>query len=546
MPLELSSRTSTGRLSSTSSTASSDYWNQIDLAASVLTRAEEVAAHQVSARLRKPSTLSGPIRTAIGDLKALQESKKRVFAKLRERLALQSQNCNAYARECTTPAEYKERRAYRDILTPLRAALGKLNHATAVSFPSEYVDAMRIKLHAIVDVNGLSPAPNSAHFRTLIMGLSDQARLPNTMSSSLQEWARKLYVYVCPLTGEWLVSRQSSYNSPYNGPKQELLDAGAVQAPDGTWYRSQAEKVAALKLREILSLCNGRLEVVELTEAEILAGTVRKTGDGRDVLLPARFRAVADYHSGIQDVSYDDSPRHVGIEIEVNAGSHNQEDRQRIAAEILLATSGRMKVERDGSITGFELITGHGKPSSVRQELAAVFRQKLLSGFRTARSTGAHVHVTASDNESNKTSRQTQYYRSLLPFYRDLAERTNTHHCRAGLHHGRYSEINASTDKGTVEFRLFRSQLKMAKLIRNAQFAWAFMELLGQYVPVDEGAAAGDAAVRGKFLEGLADLPREETVELRAWMAARGHKVPHVATDLRRLYRGLGVTAAMG
>lgn len=493
-------------------------------------------APKPAARLTNPAIVQ-----ALRSLKVLRERREEVTQTFRRRLAEQSQCHALYKREAATAAEYKEAKAARTVVGILTRVASQLDATVAVLAPDFIVRAVQqFRVKAPYSLENSRPLERVT-FRLALSELAVELGLSASSQRLVANHAERLNLYVCPLTREILMSRAGGFSSGHHGPRQELIDAGACRGPNDEWYRTPAERAAALKLREVLLVRNGRLQVQEISESVVQKGTIRKMPDGREALLLPGARGVAEYHSGIEDTSYDDSPRHVGIEIEVNAGSHGQEERERIAAEILLATSGRMKIERDGSVTGFELITGHGKPSSVRQELAAVFRQKLLAGFRTARSTGAHVHVTAPNGENVKVVQAQGYYKGLLPFYRDLGERPNTHHCRAGMHRGRYSEINVETGRGTVEFRLFKSQLKLAKLIRNAQFAWAYMELLGQYVP-----DSSEEDVRARFLEGLADLPREETVELRAWMAARGHKVPHVATDLRRLYRGLGVTAAMG
>lgn len=478
---------------------------------------------------------------ALREFKNLREQRDETVKLLRARFAAQTICGTTYKREFKTVAQYKAAVALRRVMGPLNWAYNRLQAAyMAVPVPASTVELLQ---NAFSSSTGGYSEFNATSFRHYLdQAIAQTASTDNYARDNANTLIRRMVPYVCPLTGKWLLSLQRDYGRHYTGPLQELVDAGAVKDGNGKWYRSAAERAEALQLREVLMLYRGDFVKRELPAAEIAAGGMRKTKDGREVLVVPGSVAIAEYHSGLEDTSYDDAPRHVGIELEVNAGKHSSGvTRNDLAAQILLATNRRVKVERDGSITGFEVITGHGKPSSVRQELAEVFRQKLLTGFRTARTTGAHVHVTALEGEARKVRDSESYYTALLPFYSALAERTPTHHCRAGMHNGRYSALNYETGKGTVEFRLFRSQLKLPKLIRNAQFGWAFMELLGQFVP-----GSDDETIRNRFLEGLADLPREETLELRAWMAGRGHKVPHTPTDLRRVYRNLGVSAAMG
>lgn len=484
-------------------------------------------------RAASAARLNPAFRDYLNNVAALDERRRQFKTAVKTRLSEQSRNKTLYTREYKTASEYKGKVEARLVVGPLRYAVKQLEETVpAIPVPPAFA------LQAEQAGTGYDRA---VRFHTEAYDRLNRLKLSVAELDSARRLLIKLVLYSCPLTGAPLLTSKRSYSATYTGPLQELINAGAVKDGEGNWYRSIEERKAALQLQEMLVLMHGDLRIEEVTKSQVERGVMRKTADGRDVLLPAGYRAVADYHSGLPDTSYDDHARHVGIELEVNAGSHGSEERNRIAADILLATNRRVKVERDGSVTGFELITGHGKPSSVRQELAALFRQKLLSGFRTARNTGAHVHVTALRDEPGKVLTQPGYYTGLLPIYSALAERTPTSHCRAGMHHGRYSALNLNTGKGTVEFRLFKAQLRLPKLIRNAQFAWAFMELFGQYVP-----HSTNEVTLNKFLEGVADLPREETLEFRAWLAGRGYKVPHNTTEFRRTYRSLGVSAAMG
>lgn len=484
------------------------------------------------AKVATPSRVSPFIREYLVQQQSYRERLAAAKDALRQKLAEQSQNRKEYSRGCTTVEQFKLAKKVRELFGPLAGVLEQLHLGpSAVRVPEA--------LLGYIPAGSINQIARGA-FVVNMLAAGESLGVGASVRNVAQERLRKLNLYSCPLTGVPLFSLLRSYGASYTGPESSLVAAGAVSDRAGRWYRSAAERAEALQLREVLTLVNGDLMITEVPKVQVERGVLRKTADGRDVLLPANYRAIAEYHSGVEDVSYDSADRHVGIELEVNAGPHNSEARNSIAAEILLATNRRVKVERDGSVTGFELISGHGKPSSVRQELAAVFRQKLLTGFRTARSTGAHVHVTALSGDADRVIRSRGYYQSLLPIYAALAGRPHNRYCRDGMGYGRYSSVNPETGKGTVEFRLFKAQLKLPKLIRNAQFAWAYMELLGQFVDGTEATATLD-----KFLEGLADLPREETLELRAWLAGRGYKVPHNATELRRTYRSLGVSAAM-
>lgn len=504
-----------------------------------ITMASTIVQASASPRITNPNVVR-----ALKELRLQREERDGVYKRVRALFASQTICGTRYKREFKTVSQYKSAANLRAIIGPLQWAYDRVQRSDmAVRMPPQTEALLRNAFQA-PPYSALTPTQfNAINVRSIlasrIQSIRDVDIYTQDAASAL---VRKMVPYVCPLTGDWLLSLIRDYGRHYTGPLQELVDAGAVKDGNGKWYRNAQERADMLQLREVLMLYRGDFVKRELPASEIASGSLRKAKDGREVLVVPGSVAIAEYHSGMEDTSYDDAPRHVGIELEVNAGKHSSSSvRNDLAAQILLATNRRVKVERDGSVTGFEVITGHGKPSSVREELAEVFRQKLLSGFRTARTTGAHVHVTALQDEARKVREYEAYYHALLPFYNTLAERTPTHHCRAGMHNGRYSALNYETGKGTIEFRLFKAQLKLPKLIRNAQFGWAFMELLGQFVP-----GSDDETIRNRFLEGLADLPREETLELRAWMAGRGHKVPHVATDLRRVYRRLGVSAAMG
>ena len=314
-------------------------------------------------------------------------------------------------------------------------------------------------------------------------------------------------------------------------------DAGAVQWQD-RWFANEAERVTLTRPMPAWIVSAHGVRQREIPSDHdlhaLVMGGASTMKDGLPVLLegPCNF----SYHRTIEHKAYDDTPCHVGVELEYNRGRVS--DLRQSKAAILYATDGAVSIENDATITGFELISGHGAPSSVRQALSPIFRLKLLGGLSVSRQTGGHVHVTkgaALEDYDLRGRLQAAFLYTAGPLalaYYDMAERAYNNYCKPGVSYRGGTRLALAIRENTVEFRLFRSQARLAKVMRNAQFAWASL----QYIEKEEKPTLDG------YLGFVADLPRGETLELRAWLAAKGHKVPFVALDLKRLYRGMGLT----
>ena len=337
-------------------------------------------------------------------------------------------------------------------------------------------------------------------------------------------------VVACPLCHHAFVQSKITACS-------HCTDAGAVLWQN-KWFASEAERVTLTRPMPAWVVSAQGVEQREIPSDHdlhaLVMGGASTMKDGLPVLMegPCNF----SHHRTIEHKAYDDTPCHVGIELEYNRGRVS--DLRQSKAAILYATDGAVSIENDATVTGFELISGHGAPSSVRQALAPIFRMKLLDGLGVGKKTGGHVHVTKgtalADFELRPRLQAAFLYTAgpLALAYYDMAERAYNSYCKPGVSYPLATRQSIALRKDTVEFRLFRSQSRLAKVMRNAQFAWASL----QYIEKEEKPTLDG------YLGFVADLPREETLELRAWLAAKGHKVPFVALDLKRLYRGMGLT----
>ena len=314
-------------------------------------------------------------------------------------------------------------------------------------------------------------------------------------------------------------------------------DAGAVQWQD-RWFASEAERITLTRPMPAWIVSAHGVRQREIPSDHdlhaLVMGGASTMKDGLPVLVegPCNFA----YHRTIEHRAYDETPCHVGVELEYNRGRVS--DLRQSKAAILYATDGAVSIENDSTITGFELVSGHGAPSSVRQALSPIFRLKLLDGLSVSKQTGGHVHVTkgaALEDYDLRPRLQAAFLYTAGPLalaYYDMAERAYNNYCKPGVSYHLATRQSIAIREDTVEFRLFRSQPRLAKIMRNAQFAWSSL----QYVEKEEKPTFDG------YLGFVADLPREETLELRAWLAAKGHKVPFLAPDLKRLYRGMGLT----
>lgn len=360
----------------------------------------------------------------------------------------------------------------------------------------------------------------------------------------------------CPLCGETTIFRLGSVGGL--AACEVCHQAGAVSYDDlvsdrTLWFPSAEAMERALNPQPVRVISNCRVQDA-MMPAVNLSQMLRVAGLESPPVYYIPGEVINSYHQSSHK-QLDASARRVGIEIELNKGKATPAQIEELAAQVVALSDNRLLAERDGSITGCELITGHGAPSTLRQVLAPVWAVAFSSPLvAVARTTGGHVHVTRdallpedarrsvwdtvtrlhellSDRRAGKRYTESPVWK----LYWQLAGRQPNKYCPAIISTEHRSGINVTPE--TVEFRAFKSQLRLARLLRNAEFAL----LLTGYAE-DVG---GENLQLPQLFEYLADkIPREDTLELRAWLAGRGHRVPHSRTQLTKAYQALGLKYA--
>lgn len=342
--------------------------------------------------------------------------------------------------------------------------------------------------------------------------------------------------------------------SNYRGPSIDSLRAGAVAyCMNGSrtpkWYVSEDAMQKEVQAQTVKALINGELVAdFTATKAELENCIIKKDLSGQPVYVFG-LNHRRDYHSApnYREDRYSNldpsAKRTVGVELEFNSGRTTSVERAEIIQDWLIAMDGKGVIERDGSVSAFELITGHGKPSSLRQLLAPVFRDPRIKHLAIGAGTGAHVHVSASEDEKTLLAGTSgRHLHGLLRgVYHSLANRRNNRYAREASRpdYDRYSEISISNDLPTLELRLFKADRQLPRIIRNTQFANSYMEFLAHW-----GMDIHDKTLED-FWSLVADQPREETIELRTWAVGHGYKVPNRRGELRNLYKELGFARSL-
>lgn len=373
-------------------------------------------------------------------------------------------------------------------------------------------------------------------------------------SQGLGSQTQRIATRACACCGHtiWRVERYDSYDAP-STVCEVCAESGAVQSTTThRWYGNAAAMEAAEEIKLLWIVDNEQLARQQVIFSDFMNNKVT-TLDGAEITIDGepvyhKNNMMLRYHSGVAAPQYDDHPIRVGTELEVNRAGSNRGDKQdSTIARILMATKHAVKVERDGSVTGFEIITGHGSPASLRNVLTPIFTGDCLEGYSTSTRTGAHVHVTNPFTDRTGSFEDCRSlgkaFAPMRPLYEKIAGRAYTQHAREGVSANRYSALAWRAELGTLELRLFKMQMSLPKLMRNLGFAWAVTHYMSQagLNPVTEQANTSLA----EFIEFVGDLPREQTIELRAALAFHGYKVPNDEKAYRKMYRDLGLRTAI-
>lgn len=330
-------------------------------------------------------------------------------------------------------------------------------------------------------------------------------------------------------------------------------ETGAVQSiASKSWYASAQAMEEAEQVKLVWLVTPTELERTQVIVKDVQNNKLI-TRDGAEITIdnePVYYKSglLLSYHSGQEVPQYDDSPIRVGTELEVNMASGNRQNKDVAIARVLLATRHAVKVERDGSVTGFEIVTGHGSPASLRNVLTPIFTGECLDGYSVSTRTGAHVHATnpfhgTRDGTFEDCRSLGKAFAPMRPVYEKIAGRSYTTHAREGVSANRYSALAWRENLGTLEYRLFKMQMSLPKLMRNLGFAWAVTQYMGQ-AGLAPAAEPSNTSLDG-FIEFIGDLPREQTIELRVALAFHGYKVPNDMKAYRKMYRDLGLRTAV-
>lgn len=198
---------------------------------------------------------------------------------------------------------------------------------------------------------------------------------------------------------------------------------------------------------------------------------------------------VQKYHAG-KCCRLDATDISIGFELEIRPRDTVDDDS---LARELKSVASHLRCERDASITGFEVITGYGKLSTIETQAKAIC--DVLKGKATGHDAGTgyglHVTVTRTDSASDENR--------MLLFWNDVCHerllkaftrRDPNTYC--AKHHIR--KLDVSTTKALItveldkykiinlvgkrlEIRWFRSTVKIATLLaclRLAYYSWEF------------------------------------------------------------------------
>jgi len=323
--------------------------------------------------------------------------------------------------------------------------------------------------------------------------------------------------------------------------------AGAIEI-SGRYYRNMEEaKASGARTYKQLHLDGNITEAWSFTDPPLRdpygyaddAAVGMQTSEG----VVWVSKPLAGYHSteGRQFLEPAEAVRgatYVGTELEWHSGGLTTPELRKRAAHIRYNTKQTVIVERDSSVTGFEAITGYGRPSSLRKALAAVWKGPLetTKGMVTGARTGQHVHTSLSSDDSDTYARLhaifgTEDWRRwgvagpnlalAESDYLKLSRRNWNEYAHRAMGTSHRSGLGIRTK--TLEFRLFRNPNKLAPAMLNIQWCYALVEF----------AKAGHTDYADAFATFVSTLPPEDTLELRAWLSVHETHKDHIQWDAK-------------
>lgn len=206
---------------------------------------------------------------------------------------------------------------------------------------------------------------------------------------------------------------------------------------------------------------------------------------------------IHDYYYKPKPIFYGTGPRFFGVELEIDDGGESGDNATEIL-QIANEENERIYCKHDGSLNdGFEIVT---HPMSLDYQLhqmpwERICEEAVSMGYTShqAESCGLHIHVSRDafgDTEAQQDAAIARilyffekHWEELLKFSRRTQgqleqwaarygfkehPREILEHAKKGYHGGRYTCVNL-TNRGTIEFRIFRGTLKYNTLIATLQ-----------------------------------------------------------------------------
>ena len=203
------------------------------------------------------------------------------------------------------------------------------------------------------------------------------------------------------------------------------------------------------------------------------------------------YRVVQDYSLDVTNrlSEFGDSRLKLGIELEVEV--RDSFDYSEVSRTVAEHFEDFALLKHDGSLThGFEIVTAPADFASQQKHWEDFFTAKIegMKSFSTE-TCGMHVHVTRSvlpikiqeylSEFINKT-----YNKKFIQF---IAQRTEERWCKyygnkkAATSAMRYEALNFATrDNVTIEFRIFKGNLKQESFLKNMEFVVALISFCTQ------------------------------------------------------------------
>lgn len=328
----------------------------------------------------------------------------------------------------------------------------------------------------------------------------------------------------CPLTNK--VFMRTTRYTPDPSSRDSLhpsVQQTAIRAA-GAWFLTEEDADRELTTKWLTLDSDGSLKV-ERGHTQPEGRNWITVGD-KQIWVP---KPVNGYHSGEErkfiGSNFDDCEVYAGVELEFNRGSIADRDRPALAARQV--TDLTAIVEHDGSITGFEVITGYGFPQDVREKtLRKLFASKVLQGMRTSSHTGMHVHTTKQEGQRDNLKAM---WNNVRPVYEKLAGRNYNDY--AGMTPFRARRSCIGDTERTLEWRLFKNPNNLPRVMANMQFAWSVAKF------------AEDHNDPVQWIPYMMELPREQTLELRVFSGLQKSSLMPTDKEIAEVYpRGCGIT----